>query len=136
MPVGTPVYAVDDGIIKGIGDTDQNCKGVSFGKWVFIEHYNGLSTTYGHLSAISAKPGQEVKKGDLIALSGNTGHSTGPHLHLTVYASQGAKVEAVPTKTAYCKGVYLVMPIAPTNAYLDPMSYLPKPAPNLIKKGI
>lgn len=136
VPVGTPIYAVADGTVKGVGDTDLQCKGVSFGKWVFIEHYNGLSTTYGHLSATSVKAGQTVKKGDLIALSGNTGHSTGPHLHLTVYASQGAEVKSVPTKSAYCKGVSLVMPIAPTNAYLDPMVYLPVPSSTMIKKGI
>lgn len=136
IPVGTPIYSVADGIVKGVGDTDAQCKGVSFGKWVFIEHFNGLSTTYGHLSATSVKVGQSVKKGDLIALSGNTGRSTGPHLHLTVYASQGAKVEAVQTKSAYCKGVKLIMPIAPTNAYLDPMIYLPVPSPSMVKKGI
>lgn len=133
-PIGTPIYAVADGIVRGVGDTDLQCKGVSFGKWVFIEHFNGLSTTYGHLSATSVKAGQEVKRGELIALSGNTGHTTGPHLHLTVYAGQGSRVENVPSKS--CKGINLLMPIAPINAYLDPMVYLPIPGANMIKKGI
>ena len=136
IPIGTPVYAIASGTVIGVGDTDANCKGASFGKWVFIKYNNGLSSTYGHLSAISAKEGQEVKTGDLVALSGNTGHSTGPHLHLTVYASQGAEVREVPTKSAYCKGVNLRMPIAPVNAYLDPMSYLPKTTASMYKKGI
>lgn len=136
VPVGTPIYAVADGVIEGVGDTDAQCKGVSFGKWVFIRHTNGLATTYGHMSATSAIKGKEVKRGELIGLSGNTGHSTGPHLHLTVYAGQGAEVKNVPTKSAYCKGVYLTMPIAPISAYLDPMLYLPKASSNLYKKGI
>ena len=47
-----PVKAMADGIVKGIGNTDSNCSGVSFGKWIFIEYNNGLSSTYGHLSLI------------------------------------------------------------------------------------
>lgn len=127
--VGTPIYSVADGIVEGVGDTDKTCPKASFGKWVFIRHNNGLSTAYGHLSLIKATQGQTVKKGDLIGYSGNTGRSTGPHLHLTVYASngvdgeEGARVTERPSTA--CSGKLYTMPLAPVNAYLDPMLYLP-----------
>jgi murein DD-endopeptidase MepM/ murein hydrolase activator NlpD len=127
--VGTPVYAVADGVVKGIGDTDAQCYRASFGKWVFIEHNIGLSTTSAHLSGFNVKEGQSVKKGDIIAYSGNTGRSTAPHLHLTTYATkgvdggQGARVTDRPS--AACPGTNYRMPLAPTAAYLDPLAYLP-----------
>lgn len=129
--VGTAVKSMGDGVVVGTGDTDTYCKGASFGKWVFIKYNNGLSSTYGHLSAISAQAGQKVSTGDVVALSGNTGHSTGPHLHVTVYASQGADVKTVPSLS--CSGKTFIMPIAPTNAYLDPMLYLPQALKSMIK---
>lgn len=122
--VGTPVKAMASGEVLGTGDTDVACRGASFGKWVFIKHNNGLSSVYGHLSSISASVGQKVKPGDVIALSGNTGSSTGPHLHVGVYASDGVKVDTVPSKS--CNGKIFTQPIAALNAYLDPMLYLPK----------
>jgi murein DD-endopeptidase MepM/ murein hydrolase activator NlpD len=87
--IGTPVYAAADGTVEGTGNTDLTCPKASFGKWVFIRHDDGLATAYGHLSLIKAKSGTKVKRGDLIAYSGQTGHATGPHLHITVYASNG-----------------------------------------------
>ena len=128
--VGTPVYAVADGIVKGVGDTDEQCYRASFGKWVFIEHDIGLSTTSAHLSSWKVTEGQHVKKGDLIAYSGNTGHSTAPHLHITVYATkgvngeQGARVTERPSSA--CPGTNYRMPLAPTSAYLDPLDYFPQ----------
>ncbi len=127
--VGTPIYSVGDGIIEGVGDTDLTCPKASFGKWIFIRHNNGLSTAYGHLSKINVTTGQQVKKGELIGYSGNTGHTTGPHLHLTVYASngvdgeEGARIAQRPSTA--CSGKNYTMPLAPINAYLDPMLYLP-----------
>jgi len=118
---GTRVKAALDGIVMGTGDTDKVCKGASFGKWVFIKHNNGLSTIYAHLSLIKAVEGQKVKTGDVIGYSGNTGYSTGPHLHLSVYASQG--VQILDRQSAVCGGIYH-MPIADLKAYLDPMLYL------------
>jgi murein DD-endopeptidase MepM/ murein hydrolase activator NlpD len=129
--IGTQVKSMADGVIVGSGDTDLYCKGASFGKWIFIKYDNGLSSTYGHLSYISGATGQKVRAGDVVALSGNTGHSTGPHLHVTVYASQGADVKTVPSLS--CNGKTFIMPIAPTKAYLDPMLYLPKLGTGMIK---
>lgn len=127
--IGTPVYAVADGTVKGVGDTDDQCYRASFGKWVFIEHDIGLSTTSAHLSSWTVSDGQRVKKGDLIGYSGNTGRSTAPHLHLTVYATkgidggQGARITNRPSSA--CPGTNYRMPLAPTAAYLDPIDFLP-----------
>jgi murein DD-endopeptidase MepM/ murein hydrolase activator NlpD len=130
--IGTEVKSMENGIIMGTGDTDIYCKGASFGKWVLIKYNNGLSSTFGHLSVINVNKGDKVKKGDIVAFSGNTGHSTGPHLHVTVYASDGVKVDNVPSLS--CNGKTFIMPIAASSAYLDPMLYLPKVTPLMIKK--
>lgn len=136
--VGTPVYAVADGIVKGVGDTDQTCPRASFGKWVFIEHTGlGLSTTSGHLSSIKVSEGQTVRKGDIIAYSGNTGRSTAPHLHITVYATEGVGgdegVRVTTMDSAACSGKTYRMPLAPTAAYLDPLSYFPPASIDMFK---
>lgn len=131
-PIGTPVMAMGTGKVLGVGNTDAFCKGASFGKWVFIQYNNGLSTTFGHLSNITAKVGDQVVAGDVVALSGNTGHSTGPHLHVTVYASQGAEITEFASKS--CPGAHFVMPVAPKAAYLDPMLYLPSTKVDLKKE--
>lgn len=130
--VGTNVFAMASGIVEGTGDTDIACKGASFGKWVFIKHNNGLSSTYGHLSEIKVAVGDTIKKGQIVALSGNTGSSTGPHLHVAVYASTGVKVDTVPSKS--CNGKIFTQPIAALTAYLNPASYLPKITANMVKK--
>ena len=127
--VGTPVKSVAEGVVLGTGDTDIACPKASFGQWIFIEHNNGLSSTYAHLSGIKVKKGDKVRRGSIIGYSGNTGSSTGPHLHLSVYVSKDAKgdpavrVEGLPSKS--CLGKTLIQPRAATGAYLDPMRYLP-----------
>lgn len=131
--IGTPVMAMADGVVEGFGDTDLACRGASFGKWVFIRYDNGLASTFGHLSAISTSLGKGVKRGDVVAYSGNTGYSTGPHLHVTVYAGEAVEVATKPSIS--CKGAIFTQPMAAINAYLDPMLYMPTPGVNQIKPG-
>jgi murein DD-endopeptidase MepM/ murein hydrolase activator NlpD len=121
--VGTPVKSMADGVVAGVGDTDICCPGASFGKWIFIEYTNGLSSVYGHLSLINVKKGQKIKRGAVVGYSGNTGSSSGPHLHVGIAASSGAKVDSFESKSY--PGKILVQPIVAKKAYLDPMYYLP-----------
>lgn len=123
VPIGTSVKAMADGVIMGTGDTDLTCKGASFGRWILVKYNNGLSATYGHLSVISTSQGQKVATGDVLGLSGNSGYSTGPHLHISIYAADSVQVQNRPS--ASCGGRTYTMPIAPTEAYLDPMLYFP-----------
>lgn len=118
-----PVKAMADGVVKGTGNTDTICPGVSFGQWIFIEYNNGLSSTYGHLSLIKVKEGQKVRRGEIVGYTGGTGRVTGPHLHVSLYVASAVKVATVPSLS--CPGKILKQPIAPVNAYLDPMYYLP-----------
>lgn len=119
--IGTPVRAALSGVVRGAGDTDTVCRGASYGKWALIEHQNGLSTLYAHLSLNKVEEGQTVNAGEIIGYSGDTGYATGPHLHFTVYATQGVRVMA--RKSSVCRGTY-TMPIADLKAYLNPLSYL------------
>ena len=120
--IGTPVLSASSGTIIGTGDTDTTCPGASYGKWVAIEHANGLSTVYGHLSVIKASRGQQVSAGDTIAYSGATGAADGPHLHFVVYASQGGKISTL--KSVSCRNAVYTIPIISLQAYLNPLLYL------------
>ncbi len=77
-PIGTPVVAPADGIIKVAG------KNPGFGYYVEIDHGYGVETLYAHNSKLHVRKGEVVKRGELIARVGNTGLSTGPHLHYEV----------------------------------------------------
>ncbi|MFZ2072798.1 MAG: peptidoglycan DD-metalloendopeptidase family protein [Minisyncoccia bacterium] len=121
--VGTPLRAMSDGVVAGTGDTDIQCPGVSYGRFILLKFNNGLAATYGHLSLIKVGKGDVVKRGQVIGYSGNTGSSTGPHLHLSVYPKDGVDLKTLPSKS--CPGHVLTQPIAAVNAYLDPMYYLP-----------
>ena len=84
MPQGTPVLAVGDGevvVAKRSG---------AAGYYVAVRHGRTYTTRYMHLKKLLVKPGQKVKRGDRIALSGNTGRSTGPHLHFEMWINQQA----------------------------------------------
>jgi murein DD-endopeptidase MepM/ murein hydrolase activator NlpD len=79
VDTGTPVRAAMEGRVS---ETGYNS---SFGNYIVINHHAGWMTLYGHLQSISVKEGQRVDSGQRIAYSGNTGYSTGPHLHFSVY---------------------------------------------------
>lgn len=78
-PIGTPIYATGDGRVKVAGPTR------GYGRHVVIDHGYGYNTLYGHMSEILVNRRQEVKRGDIIGLVGNTGKSVGPHLHYEVH---------------------------------------------------
>ena len=79
VPTGTPIRAALGGTV-----TVSKYNAGGYGYYVMIDHGNGLSTLYGHCSKLLARVGQTVRAGDIIALSGSTGRSTGPHLHFEV----------------------------------------------------
>ncbi len=120
---GTPIKAALAGVVEGSGNTDAVPGCYSYGKWILVKHANGLSTLYAHLSTITAEQGATVTTGEIIGYSGNTGYSTGPHLHFGVYASQGVRITKF-TNSVNCKNA--VIPIADLKAYLNPLVYLPK----------
>lgn len=124
-PRGTPIHAPLAGTVRATGNTDAVAGCWSWGKWTLIDHANGLSTLYAHQDTISVVPGQRVATGEIIGYVGNTGFSTGPHLHFTVYAKDGVSVRKfneIKTSTS-CGSA--TTPVAATEAYLDPMLYLP-----------
>lgn len=119
--IGTPVKAALSGVVSGTGNTDLVIGCYSYGKWVMVKHDNGLSTLYAHLSLQTVKAGQEVSTGEVVGYSGNTGYTTGPHLHFGVYATQGVEIKTF-DNSKNCQGA--VIPIAAFPAYLNPLSYL------------
>jgi len=78
-PLGTPIYAPASGVI-----VEQETQ-AGFGNTILIRHGNGIETRYAHLSRFHAIKGKRVKRGDLLGYVGNTGRSTGPHLHYEVH---------------------------------------------------
>lgn len=75
VPQGTQVHVVEEGVVRRASEDAVN------GRVLIIDHGRGVSTAYCHNSELLVKVGQRVKRGELIAHSGNTGRSTGPHLH-------------------------------------------------------
>lgn len=120
---GTPIFSTADGIVRSVGDTDLGCKGASYGRWVLVDHPNNLATLYAHLSLIKVKPGDGLNRGELVGYSGQTGYATGPHLHLSLFATHAVSVSQFRSKVC---GRLMTLPIAPLGGYLDPIAYLPK----------
>ncbi len=81
VPIGTQVYAAQAGKVIAVGTNEKG------GNWIIMDHGNGVRTSYCHLSEWQVTKGQVVQRGEPIALSGNTGRSTGPHLHFNVKVS-------------------------------------------------
>jgi len=76
---GTPIHATADGVVS------RATRVSDYGKTIDISHGYGFGTRYGHLSELLVRPGQRVKRGDVIGRVGSTGRSTGPHLHYEVF---------------------------------------------------
>lgn len=103
MPEGTPVLAAREGVVVDIkdiyseGKADPSYK--NYGNYVMIRHYDGTIGRYYHFMqyGIEVSEGQEVEAGDYLGLSGNTGYTTGPHLHFDVFkALDGYRRETLP----------------------------------------
>jgi len=86
---GTPIYATADGRVVIIKSSFGG-----LGKYIYLDHGNGYRTVYGHLNKFNVRKGQKVKRGELIAYSGNSGRSTAPHLHYEVHKN-GKKLNPV-----------------------------------------
>jgi murein DD-endopeptidase MepM/ murein hydrolase activator NlpD len=91
-PLGTPEYAAMDGVVVRAGAAS------GYGLAVYVQHENGDVTVYGHMQEILVEQGQTVKAGETIALLGNTGQSTGPHLHFEVHVGgiDGERIDPLP----------------------------------------
>ncbi|MGW2279110.1 M23 family metallopeptidase [Streptomyces sp. NPDC001770] len=96
VPIGTPVHAAHTGTVVKAGPNGGG-DGPAYGNAIVIKHANGKFTQYAHLSKIDVRIGQTVKTGQEIGLSGNTGNSSGPHLHFEVRttANYGSAINPV-----------------------------------------
>jgi len=111
-PYGTGIYAAAAGKVVGTGNLGK----YAYGRWIAIDHGNGIITLYGHLSAISVSNGEKIEKGEKIGSMGSTGYSTGNHVHFTVFSADSYNV--VPSATV--RGLRI-----PIGATVNPTVYLP-----------
>jgi len=88
-PQGTPIYATANGTVVTAGFTDGG-----YGNHVVINHGYGYETLYGHMYKVKVRPGQSIKRGDVIGWVGSTGKSTGPHCHYEVHKN-GTPVDPI-----------------------------------------
>ncbi len=88
--IGTPIYAVADGVVIDAGPT------AGYGAWVKLRHSDGTVTLYGHVNTWLVSVGQRVMAGDQIATIGNRGNSTGPHCHFEVMPNGQDRIDPVP----------------------------------------
>ena len=98
VPTGTKIYSAVSGEVTAAGYSD------SAGYYVSIRNQNGYTVTYMHLYSYTAAAGQKISAGQMVALSGNTGNSTGPHLHLAVQDAEGGYLNPVFMIPQACAG--------------------------------
>jgi murein DD-endopeptidase MepM/ murein hydrolase activator NlpD len=122
--VGTPIKPTKRGIVRAFGNTDTISGCYSYGKWILVDHDN-LSTLYAHLSSINVSEGQSVNSDTIIGRVGNTGYSTGPHLHLTTYIKNDVNITELGQVKEQTNCGRAAIPVAPQAGYLNPMKYLP-----------
>lgn len=89
-PVGTRLGSMSTGTVTFAGYQG------GYGNKVEIEYWDGTVSVYGHMSEIDVTVGQKLAPGDLVGLSGNSGHSTGPHLHLEIHPNGGSAIDPAP----------------------------------------
>ncbi|WP_024889681.1 M23 family metallopeptidase [Luteimonas huabeiensis] len=110
-PVGTPVLAARDGTVmqieSGYTEAGTGSEDLARANFVRILHDDGSMALYAHLDAggVRVRPGQRVRRGERIARSGDTGFSSGPHLHFAVQANRGMRLETVPFRMFGPRGV-------------------------------
>ncbi|MFJ1694298.1 M23 family metallopeptidase [Streptomyces sp. NPDC088252] len=104
VPVGTKVEAAHGGTVVKAGPNGGG-DGPAYGNAVVIRHGNGTYSQYAHLSRIDVRIGQTVKAGQKIALSGNTGNSSGPHLHFEIRTTPNYGSAINPVSFLYKQGV-------------------------------
>ena len=89
-PVGTPLAAMSSGTVTFAGWQG------GYGNKIEITYWDGTVSVFGHLSQVATSVGQAVSPGDIVGYSGNTGHSTGPHLHLEIHPDGGTAIDPAP----------------------------------------
>ncbi|MDP3725008.1 MAG: peptidoglycan DD-metalloendopeptidase family protein [Nanoarchaeota archaeon] len=115
--IGTPILASADGKIIAVDNNDRGrsrWEKFQYGKYILIEHENNLTTLYAHLSKQIVSKGDIVKRGDIIGYSGNTGYSTGPHIHLTVLWAPSVQFKTIAPAAG----------LVPVGITIDPEDYL------------
>ncbi|MCA9365094.1 MAG: peptidoglycan DD-metalloendopeptidase family protein [Candidatus Moranbacteria bacterium] len=107
---GDKIKTVADGKVVATGDMGR----YGYGKWVAVDHENNLVTLYGHMSSVSVSKGKKVDQGDTVGKMGNTGYSTGSHLHFTVFYGPSFGL----SNSASVSGLKI-----PTGASINPMNF-------------
>jgi murein DD-endopeptidase MepM/ murein hydrolase activator NlpD len=90
VSVGTPLVSMSTGTVAFAGEES------GFGNLVEIRYWDGTISYFGHMSVVSVNVGESVDPGEIVGQSGNTGHSTGPHLHLEIHPDGGEAVDPLP----------------------------------------
>ena len=99
--IGTPVYATGDGVVKWTKVASNG-----YGKEVVIDHGFGYTTRYGHLHEILVHVGQKIKRGNVIGTIGDSGKSTGPHLHYEVRENGQARPQTLLLRRSQSGGIF------------------------------